>query len=80
MASRNTCVVDEAEGLIVAHKTDRLTHLSERAQLRTHVNHLIALWDAARPAHEMHPYAEGAMCDSATPKLSATSAAVSPTP
>ena len=46
-------VVDEAEGLIVAHKTDRLTRLSERAQVRTHLNRLIALWDAARPAHEM---------------------------
>jgi len=48
-----TLVVDEAKGLIVAHKTDQLIQLSERAQVRTHPNRLIALWDAALPAHEM---------------------------
>ncbi len=46
-------VVDEAEGLIVAHKTGRLTSLSERAQVRIQLNRFITLWDAARPAHEM---------------------------
>jgi len=46
-------VVDEAEALIVAHKTDQLIQLSERAQVRTHPNRLIALWDAALPALEM---------------------------
>jgi len=46
-------VVDEAEGLIVAHKTGRLISLSERAQVRIQLNRFITLWDAARPAHEM---------------------------
>ena len=51
--SETLVVVDEAEGLIVAHKTGRLTPLSERAQVRIQLNSFITLWDAARPAHEM---------------------------
>ena len=51
--SETLVVVDEAEGLIVAHKTGRLTPLSERAQVRIQLNRFITLWDAARPAHEM---------------------------
>ena len=51
--SETLVVVDEAEGLIVAHKTGRLTPLSERAQVRIQLNRFITLWDAARPAHEL---------------------------
>ena len=46
-------VVDEAEGLIIAHKTGRLTPLSDRAQVRIQLNRFITLWDAARPAYEL---------------------------
>ena len=51
--SETLVVVDEAVGLIVAHKTSRLTHLSERAQVRIQLNRFITLWNAARLAHEM---------------------------
>ena len=46
-------VVDEAEGLIIGHKTGRLTPLSDRAQVRIQLNRFITLWDAARPAYEL---------------------------
>ncbi len=51
--SETLVIIDQAAGLLIPTKTRRPIDLWERRELKARLNGFNALWDAARPAHEM---------------------------